>query len=425
MTSVAPTTNKDDKTKFANLLGPTDPMVDAEVREILVGARIGMLLRHSFFGNLATRLKLINADEWCPTAATDGRNFYYNTRFIKMLKPREVEFLFGHEVLHVVYDHFGRRGDRDPQLFNIANDYCVNADLKKHNVGEFITTVDCLYDPKYIGWTSEAVYDDLYENAEKIDMDQLLDKVLDEHLDEMSNQHGQGSGSDASNKPGPAQLSEEERQQIKDEIKEAMISAAQTAKAGDIPGNVQRLIENLTEPKMNWRELLQQQLQSTIKDDYTFAKVSRRSWHMDAILPGMDTTDAIDIAIAIDMSGSISEEQGRDFLSEVKGIMDTFTNYKIHLFTFDTEVYNPQEFTSENLEDIAEYKCEGWGGTSYECVFNYLKEAEVEPKKLVVFTDGYPFGSWGDENYCDTVWIIHSNESPDPPFGTWTKYEAA
>ena len=127
--------------KFDNLIGPTDSKVDHDARERLVSARIGLLLRHSFFGNLATRLKLVNADEWCGTAATDGQTFYYNSRFIMMLKPKEVEFLVAHEVLHVVYDHMGRRNHRDPQIWNIADDYAVNADLKRHKVGQFITTV--------------------------------------------------------------------------------------------------------------------------------------------------------------------------------------------------------------------------------------------------------------------------------------------
>ena len=74
--------------KFADLIGPTDPKIDREVREQLVTARVGLLLKSSFFGNLATRLKLVNADEWCSTAATDGRNFYYNSRFVKMLRPK-------------------------------------------------------------------------------------------------------------------------------------------------------------------------------------------------------------------------------------------------------------------------------------------------------------------------------------------------
>ena len=92
----------------------TNPKVDAEAREKLITARIGLLLRAPFFGNLATRLTLINADAWCPTAATDGRKFYYNSEFIKKLPAKQVEFLFGHEVLHNVYDHLSRRGERDP-----------------------------------------------------------------------------------------------------------------------------------------------------------------------------------------------------------------------------------------------------------------------------------------------------------------------
>jgi predicted metal-dependent peptidase len=413
------TVNKEDAKKFANLIGPTDSKLDREVRELLVTARVGMLLRASFFGNLATRLKLINADEWCATAATDGRNFYYNTRFIKMLKPKEIEFLFGHEVLHCVYDHFGRRGDRDPQLWNIANDYCVNADLKKHRVGDFITSVPCLYDSKYENKSSEEIYDILYENAEKLDMNSLLDKMIDEHMDG----EGEGDGDDGEEGKGKRpKLSAEERAKIKDEIKEAMLSAAQTCDAGNLPAGVKRLINQLTEPQMNWRELLRMQLESTIKSDYTWLRTSRKGWHLDAIMPGMKTTDAIDIAVAIDTSGSISTAQCKDFLSEIQGIMEAFDSYRIHVFTFDTDTYNPQQYNSDNLEDITEYNIQGGGGTDFDAIFRYLKSAEIEPKKLVVFTDGYPFGSWGDSNYCDTCWIIHGDRNPSPPFGTWALY---
>jgi len=420
-TAQVDTQNKDDAKRFANLIGPTDPAEDRAVREMLVTARVGMLLRASFFGNLATRLKLVNADEWCPTAATDGRNFYYNTRFIKMLRPKEIEFLFGHEVLHCVYDHFGRRGNRDPQLFNIANDYAVNGDLKKHRVGEFITSVPCLYDSKFEGKSSEEIYDYLYENAEKISLQDLIDKVLDEHLDGDGSNDGEGKGDEKDGRGRP-KLSEEERQKIRDEIKEAVLSAAQTCDAGNLPAGVKRMIQDLTEPRMNWRELLRMQLESTIKSDYTWLRSSRKGWHVDAVMPGMKTTDAIDIAVAIDMSGSISDKQARDFLSEIQGIMEAFDSYRIHVFSFDTEVYNPAQFNSDNLEDILSYEPKGGGGTDFDAIFKYLKDEQIEPKKLVVFTDGYPFGSWGDENYCDTVWIIHGNKNPDPPFGVWAEY---
>lgn len=413
------TANKEDKKKFENLLGATDPALDRRVREKLVTARVGLLLKASFFGNLATRLKLTNADEWCSTAATDGRNFYYNTRFIEMLKPKEIEFLFGHEVLHCVYDHFGRRGERDPQIWNVANDFCVNSDLKKHNVGEFITSVPCLYDKKYDGMSSEEVYDDLMKNAQKISMSDLINKLLDEHLGD-----GEGDGEEGEGKR--PKLSEAEKQQIRDEIKEAMLAAASaTQDAGNIPAGVKRLIQELTEPKMNWRELLRMQLESTIKSDFTWMRSSRRGWHMDAVMPGMKTDPMIDIAVALDASGSISEDMLRDFLGEIQGIMDSFPAFRIHVITFDTDAYNPAQYDSDNLDSICDYEVKGGGGTDFTCVFDYLKREEIEPKRLVVFTDGYPFGSWGDENYTDTVWILHGTTSIVPPWGQYAYYEEA
>lgn len=417
MTTADVTSNK----KMQNLIGPTDPKLDRDMREKLITARVGLLLHASFFGNLATRLRLVNADDWCGTAATDGRNFYYNSRFVKMLQPKELEFLFGHEVLHCVYDHFGRRGDRHHQLWNIANDYAVNGDLRKHKIGQFITTVPALWDAKYDGLSSEEIYDQLWENAEKINIDSLLSRVIDEHLD------GSGSGDQDSDDEGDSsrpRLTAEQRAQIRDEFREAVLSAAaQTNDAGQIPLGVRRIIQDLTEPKMNWRELLRMQLESTIKNDWTWLRPSRRGWHLDAVMPGLKNDEMIDIAVMIDASGSMTETMLRDILSEIQGIMESFPAFRIHLAAFDTEVHEPQVFDSDNLDSITDYQVNGGGGTDFDCFYQYLKDQEIEPKRLVVFTDGYPNGSWGDENYCDTVWILHGTTTIVPPFGQYSYYE--
>jgi len=397
----------------------TDPRKDAAAREKLVTARIGLLLKAPFFGNLATRLQLTNADAWCGTAATDGRKFYYNSEFINNLPLKQLEFLFGHEVLHVVYDHMGRRGERDPKLWNIADDYCVNSDLIEQRVGEKIPVA--LYDAKFKGQSAEEVYDYLYENAEKIDIGKLLQQVLDEHLDGDSDGDGDGD-KDGKGRP---RLSKEEMDAIRDEIKEAVLQAAQAVGAGNLPGGVKRMIKDLTEPVISWQELLQQQIQSIIKDDFTWMRPSRRGWHMDAIMPGMKPGETIDICIAIDTSGSISERDIKDFMSEIQGIMDSYNEYKIKVWCFDTEVYNEQSFTSENLDDISSYEPAGGGGTDFMANWEYMKEHNIEPKKFIMFTDGMPFGEWGEENYCDTVWIIKGNPGCEPPWGIWAHYEEA
>lgn len=407
--------------KFDNLVGPTDPKIDADARERLVTARIGLLLRHSFFGNLATRLKLVNADDWCSTAATDGLKFYYNSRFIMMLKPKEVEFLVGHEVLHVVYDHIGRRGTRDPQIFNIANDYAVNADLKRHKVGEFIRTVPCLYEQKYDGKSSEEIYDDLMKNAQKINIEDLIDQLLDDHMD--GDDEGEGEDGDQEGKGKRPKMSAEERERVRQEIKQAIINAAQSANAGELPLGVQRLIKDVTDPQMPWRELIQTNLTSAIRTDYSWMRPSRRGWHMDAVMPGMTPGEEIDVVVALDMSGSIGEKQAQAFLGEIAGMMEAFDGYRVHVFCFDTDTYNPQDFSSENMDTIDSYEPQGGGGTDFDVIFSYLKEAGNVPKRLIVFTDGYPCGSWGDPEYCDTTWIIHGDKDPNPPFGQFAIYD--
>jgi predicted metal-dependent peptidase len=397
-----------------------------EVLDKIIVARVGLLLRHPFFGNMATRLKIEACDEWCPTAATDGRHLYFNTQFFNELNNKEIEFVIAHEILHCVFDHLTRREDRNPMLFNISADYIVNNLLVRDRIGEKPALIDCFQDFKYDGWTSEEVYDELFKEAEKNGKEFLdqLGELLDEHLDwEGDSQDGKSKGKNK--KKGPPKYSKEELRKIKEEIKEGMMSAAQAAGAGNLPAEISRMIKSLTEPKMNWREILRQQIQSTIRNDYTFSRPSRKAWHTGAILPGMNFEETIDLCVGIDMSGSIGNDQARDFLSEVKGIMDEYKDYKIKLWCFDTKVYNEQDFSADAGESLTDYQIMGGGGTDFDCNWEYMKENDITPKKFIMFTDGYPWNSWGDEDYCDTVFVIHSNRDKnlEAPFGTTTHYD--
>jgi len=398
-----------------------------EVKEKVITARVGLLLRHPWFGNMATRLRVQPCDGWCPTAATDGRNLFYNSQFFNKLTTKQIEFVIAHEILHCVFDHIIRREERNPQLYNVACDYKVNNTLVRDKIGD-VPEIQIYQDFKYDGWTSEEIYDELYEQADKIDLDEL-GKMLDEHVDWEKEQEG-GSGNKqkaGEGKGGRPQYTREELEKIRDEIKENMISAAQGAGAGNVPGEIERMIKDLTEPKMNWREILQQQIQSTIKNDFTFARPSRKGWHMGAVLPGQNFDETIDICIALDMSGSIGDEQARVFLTEIKGIMDQYEDYRIKLWCFDTEVYNEDEFSADDGRDITEYDIKGGGGTDFDCNWNYMKEHDIQPKKFIMFTDGMPWSSWGDPDYCDTVFLIHSvyGRAPEAPFGVTTYYEDA
>jgi len=397
-----------------------DPII-----EKLTTARVGLLLKAPFFGNMATRMKLIDASDWCPTAATNGRDFMYNTEFVKKLSVKKLEFLFAHEICHAIFDHFGRLGSRIPQLANIAQDYAVNQILVDERIGDKITEVKICYDPKYRGLAWEEIYDELYEKAEKIPMEQLLAQLgdlLDEHIKE---EEGVGAGNKDSDKEGKGKpsLSKEEAEQIRQEIKNAMIQSAAAAGAGKVPAGIQRMIKNITEPKMDWRQLVQQEIQSIVRNDYSFQRVNRKSMHSGAILPGMKEATTIDVAISIDMSGSIGDEDATAFLSEIKGIMDQYEDFRINLWCFDTDIYNWKQITHDEAHELEEYEPQGGGGTDFEVNWTFMEENGIQPKKFIMFTDGYPCGGWGNEDYCDTIFIVKGNTSAEAPFGQTVIYE--
>ena len=401
----------------------------SEVENKLIQARVRMLMRHPFFGQLALRLKLVEASDWCPTAAVDGRNFYYNTDFINKLDSDEIVFLVGHELGHCMFEHFLRREDRNPQLWNMAGDYVINWILKRERIGTVINKVKILLDPKYADWASEDVYDDLLQN------NAAPQETLDVHLDLSgegdSKADGDGEGKDGKGNTGkgkPLPLSPEERKKLQDELKEAMIQAAQGAGAGNVPGEIQRIINQLTEPKMNWRELIRASIESNIKNDFTFQRPNRKGWHTGAILPGMDRDQEIDIALAIDTSGSIDNQMLTDFVSEVAGIMEQFGEYRIRIWQFDTGVYGYDEFTHDDGRDIREYEITGGGGTDFMVNWTHMEENAIEPHQFIMFTDGMPWNSWGDPDYCDTLFLIHTRgyggREIEAPFGTTIQYEA-
>ena len=423
--------NTAEKPKF----GPVeyDRGRDLRARDLLIQARVAMLIKHDFWGKMATRMRLINADEWCGTLATDGKNFYYNSEFVLGLgNIDKVIFGFAHEVLHCIYDHIPRTGERDKKLSNIAQDYVINADLVQHNVGQKIDEVEIIYDPKYYGWGFEEVYDELYENAEKIDIEELFERLLDDHLEpgdgdddsDSNGGDGDGDGDDDVSKKRP-KLTKEQRDAIKEEMREAVLQAAQSSGAGNLPGGVQRLVNNLTNPKMDWRSLINMKIPSLQKNDYTYRRVNKKYAQQGIIMPGMDQQESIDVCIAVDTSGSISQKTLEEQVSEVLGIMEMYDEFTIRIWQFDTAVYGYAEFTKDTASDILHYEVKGGGGTDFDVNWTFMKEQGIEPELFIMFTDGEPWSSWGDENYCDTLFIINNSYNKEivPPFGSYAYYE--
>ena len=399
---------------------------DEQVKEMIVSSRVRLLIRHPFFGTLATRLKMVEA-EWCPTAATDGRHLYYNSDFFRTLTPEEIDFVVGHEVMHCVYEHCGEFGrlmdkkeeDRDMKLWNIAADYKVNQALVESEVGTMPKSA--LHDRKYYRSYTEEIYEHLKETGEGEDKETLDVHMFGDGDDK------EGEGNDPTGRKAPIKVSPQEAQAIKDQMKQAVLQAAQSTDAGTLPGDIKRIIHGMTNPKMDWRELLNISIQSLLKSDFTFMRQSRKSRSMGVYLPGQKNEDKIDVAIALDVSGSISSSMIEEFLGEVYGIMQQFQDFKIRIWTFDTEVNKEgyKEFDPYNADELKNYEIVGGGGTDFDCNYNFMKENDITPDKFIMFTDGMPWDSWGDESYCDSLFVIHGTDQIVPPFGEHAYYSQA
>lgn len=415
---------------------------------------MSLLFNQPFFGNLATRLELVDASKWCQTAATDGRRLYYNREFIKSLSPDELLFLIGHEVLHCVYDHLGRRGDRNSLMWNAANDYIVNTTLVDEKLGAM--PKGGLLDHRFTSeMTSEEVFrllDQQYGDGKGGIKDSASGKLgtLDEHLELGQDGNGQGKKSgdgteggfpsgviegggldptaDAGNETGvdysqsAPVYTTEELESIRRDIWVSVINAIQS-NSGNCPVGVKRLVQEFVSPKIDWKQLLAETIQSCFRDDYSFNKPSKRSWGIDGeigcILPGSNMANTVDICVSLDTSGSISDTIFTAFLSEVRGIVEQYQDFRLHIWCIDAAIYNPMVFTPQNIEDLDAYQPAGGGGNDFPLNWKYMRDNDIEPEAFVVFSDGYPCGSWGDPDYCSTIFVIQNewDKKIEAPFG--------
>ena len=389
-------------------------------------ARVAMLLREPFFGNLATRLKIVDGSGWVPTAATDGKHLYYNKDFIMSLDPEEMIFLIAHEVMHCVYDHMDRRGSRDPKLWNCAADFVINYELVECGF-KLITSngIKPCYDTKYAGMSSEEVYQHLLDSGEGGDSGSgdggkgLKNGMapIDEHMDPSDSEEEEGDGEDETGYNGPIPMTDDERSSMEDAIKQAVIEASKQADPSGkgVPGRVKRMVADLTEPKITWDEYLNKTIQSSFISDFTWARSARKTRSQGIYLPAVDRDCTITVVVGIDTSGSIYEEKFRAFLSEVHGMMSQFASFELVFFCWDTECYTLQRFTEDNADEILQASFEGCGGNDgTQFVWDYLEENDIEPDNMVMFTDGYILGpeyTGTPPDYADNItWVMWGSD---------------
>ncbi len=401
-----------------------------DIETKLSAARTRLILDKPFLGALVLRLPMVAADpNWCKTTATDAKTFYYNTDYIAALSVEQTQFALAHEAMHCALSHFARRQHRDKHRWDLACDFAINPLL----IGEgLIPCPDVLYLNEYEGMTAEEIYPCLDENE---DLNPHDDHVYDEESDGEGGSAGGGGNQDGEQQQGgsadeqsdeqegkgssesspdsdkqrdngagkPQPLSQEERETLSVQWSQRMAGAAQQAmQAGKMGGALARMIEHLLQPQLPWRMLLARYMTATARDDYNWSRPSRREG--EAILPSLKSSE-LRVVVGLDTSGSISDEEMREFLSEVNAIKGQ-AHAHITLLACDATLAEdgPWEYAPwEEFKLPREFK--GGGGTDFAPVFDWLEQQGQRPDLLVYFTDAQ--GSFPEcEPNLPVIWLI-------------------
>ena len=380
-------------------------MNDLETK--LAAARTRLILDKPFLGALVLRLPMKAAGPWCRTTATDARAFYYNPDYINSLSVDQTQFVLAHEALHCALSHFARRQHRQKARWDIACDLAVNPILVADGLRP---TPDALFLKEFEGMTAEEIYPCLDEHEDlKPQDDHLYDPGENEggtrgegggQGDNQAPggggrpQEGQGQGSrpqshevedEARGEDRPAPLSHEEREQLAVQWRQRLAGAAQQAmQAGKLSGPLARLVDHLLQPQLPWRALLARFMSATARDDYNYTRPSRREGA--AILPSLCSHE-VDVVVALDTSGSVSDAEMRQFLSEVDALKAQ-VRARVTLFACDADLAEGGPWRFEPWEEFKlPREFPGGGGTDFRPVFDWIAREGTRPDLLVYFTD--------------------------------------
>ena len=418
----------------------------ADIETKLSAARTRLILDKPFLGTLVMHLELkaSTGEGGVRTTGTDARYFYYNPEFIRHLNLVQTQFMLAHDAMHCALSHFARRSHREIRRWDIACDHAVNLLLSDEGLKP---PPGCLLNFEYHGLTAEEIYPLIPNDTEEEPIDDHMYEQSDagsggqskpqpgtappENNDDSSqSQGGNGKGEGEGESPGNAPpqpnpdpnqgsgaeqqegeteneqasgLSETEKQELGQLWQQRLAAAAQqAAQAGKLSQSLARMVDHLLQPQLPWRMLLARFMKVSARDDYSFQRPSRREG--EAILPSL-ASSMIDVLVILDTSGSIGEDEMREFISEVDGLKSQM-RARITLHACDVKLCEKGPWTFESWEPLfLPTGLSGGGGTSFVPPFEWIERQQLRPDLVLYFTDAE-----GDfpqrEPHCPVIWLV-------------------
>jgi len=388
-------------------------------RQKMIKARAALVLDEPFFGSLVLRMGLVE-DSSCKTLWVDGKSLGYNPAFVDSLSMDKLKGCLCHEVMHCALSHHARRGDRDSKKWNVAADYAVNPLVRD----KFSLPDGALFDPDLSSFSAEEIYNRLPDQSgdQGQDQDQAGSSGGSGDSGDQDQGQDQGSGSDPGgcgevrDCPGEdgAVASASDLAKSESEWRVAVAQAAQQAQAfGSLPAGFDRVVDEIVNPKVDWRSLLRRFMDQVSKSDYSWSPPNRRHVHAGLYLPSCRTSDIGTVAVAVDTSCSIGQKTLDQVMAELSSIVVDF-RCEIYLVWCDSRIHGIENFQDGYLPERLIPK--GGGGADFRRVFEWAGRESIDPPCLIYFTD--LCGSFPESvPMYPVLWITEGKALKEVPFG--------
>lgn len=394
-------------------------LIEHKAKDMVMKAKVALQFRCPFYAVPVMHSHLIPS--WhVPTAQVNKYSeIQYNPEWIEGLIEEEVPGLLCHEILHVMLLHLAQDRKLSPRIWKIlgiAQDIKINYLIR---IGTPFSLPKCGYIPdknkhtclipciKYTvrdldKKSTEDVFNEILPHfpedfgKECSDLVGITgengrggegDVVTDIHDGTSKVVPGRGTGDEGADNKKLA----DEAKAIGDKWRQITANALTLAKQqGKIPAGMEHLIEELLEPKIDWREKLSRFLSDKIPFDFTWMSRNKRSRALGIYLPSM-LGEQLDVVVHMDSSGSVFA-CAEEFLTEIKGILGCFDNVNMTLVVVDSELKGVYDLKTADVDDILTAMGEpvkGGGGTSHKPFVDWVLKNCPDAKVVVTLTDGY------------------------------------
>lgn len=415
----------------------------AEAAKRISSARSTMILDHKFFACLILNLTPIEMPaSLVKTMATDGKHLFYNAEFTLELDDEELICIIAHEGYHCVYRHHVRMGTRDLKRWNYATDYVINYDLVRMG---FKLPSWALYDPQYAGLSAEEVYEMLPadfnppQQGPAANDNQGQPQPSQGQGNQKADNKGQGKGkgkgqgkpeqgqsSGGSGQPSQPQVKSEdpggmggvippvpvwdetglaEENARWERIAKQAVAVSKAENAGTLPGTLERLMQDLNKPRIDWQSKLQRFIDNSISKDYAWTKPNKRFLHTGLIIPGLVPDKLQHIVAFMDTSGSVTNQLVSKYSVELQALMDEGHCDKLTVIYTDTVIQRVEEFTRG---DEVKLHPKGGGGTDFTNAFKYFSRECYDASVILFFTD-LIVSRWGAEPGVPVLWLVYGD----------------